>query len=128
MFDVLVMVITSVIREKGESQNRGNLKTKHPKFSEKQKCAYQGVRNICFLENLACFVFRLSHFEILTFALLPTITVISLTIGFCLQTYLRNLFGFKDLLLRHNFPNSLARPSQILLLVLLIILCQKLPL
>ena len=93
MFDVLVMVITSVIREKGESQNRGNLKTKHPKFSEKQKW----VRNICFLENLACFVFRLSHFEILTFALLPTITVISLIIGFCLQTYLRNLFGFKDL-------------------------------
>ena len=29
--------ISSVIRQKGNSQNRGNKKTKHAKFSEKQR-------------------------------------------------------------------------------------------
>ena len=46
---------SSVIRQKGESQNGCFKKTKHAKFSEKRTCAYQGVRK--FLENLACFVF-----------------------------------------------------------------------
>ena len=35
-------------------------------------CAYQGVRNVCFLENLACFVSCDTRFEIRPFALLPT--------------------------------------------------------
>ena len=70
----------SVIRQKGESQNGCFKKTKYAKFSEKQTvltpwyahilkqtcswtlsvvrmCAYQGVRNVRFSENLACFVF-----------------------------------------------------------------------
>ena len=39
----------SVIRKKGESQDGGNKKTKHSKFSEKRtfltpKCAHVGVR------------------------------------------------------------------------------------
>ena len=38
-------------------------------------CAYQGVRNICFSENLASFVSRYLHFEIRPFALLPTINI-----------------------------------------------------
>ena len=46
---------SSVIRQKGESQNGCFKKTKHAKFSEKRTCAYQGVRK--FSENLACFVF-----------------------------------------------------------------------
>ena len=61
-----------IITEKGESQNGGNKKTKHTKFSEKanisypliraRTCEYQGVRNICFSESLACFVFLLPPF------------------------------------------------------------------
>ena len=73
---------SSVIRQKGESQNRCFKKTKRAKFSEKRTflppppplirtrtCAYQGVRNACFSENLSCFVF----FEtpVLRFAFLP---------------------------------------------------------
>ena len=41
----------------GESQNGCFKKTKQGKFSEKRTCAYQGVRNLCFSEKLACFVF-----------------------------------------------------------------------
>ena len=63
-------VILSVIRQKGESQNGCFKKTEYAKFSEKQKfftpwyahvrtCAYQGVRNAPFLENLSCFAFLL---------------------------------------------------------------------
>ena len=63
---------SSVIRQKGESQNGCFKKTKHAKFSEKNEhflppnipdehllrtCAYQGVRNVRLLENLVCFVF-----------------------------------------------------------------------
>ena len=55
-------VKSSVIRQKGESQNGCFKKTKHAKFSKKRifltrTCAYQGARNIRFSENLACFVF-----------------------------------------------------------------------
>ena len=59
--------ISSVIRQKGESQNGCFKKTKHAKFSEKQTfltpdmhtctCDYQGVRIVRFSENLACIVF-----------------------------------------------------------------------
>ena len=55
---------SSVLSQKGESQNWCFKKTKHAKFSEKWTfvtpwCArtYQGVRNVRFSENLACFVF-----------------------------------------------------------------------
>ena len=52
--------------QKGESQNGGNKKAKHPKFSENKHflppdmhtyVAYQGIRNVRFSENLACFTF-----------------------------------------------------------------------
>ena len=33
-------------------------------------CAYQGLRNVRFSENLACFVFLKTHFEIRPFTLL----------------------------------------------------------
>ena len=63
---------SSVIRQKGESQT--DISKKIPKKTTKQSmptekrtfiaslmcirtCAYQGVRNVCFLENVACFVF-----------------------------------------------------------------------
>ena len=58
---------SSVIKPKGEFQNACFKKTKHAKFSEKmhisyslirtRTCAYQGVRNVHFSENLVCFVF-----------------------------------------------------------------------
>ena len=61
-----------VIRLKDGSQNRGNKKTKHAKFSEKTNisyplictytCAYQGMRNTRFAENLVGFVFLLPPF------------------------------------------------------------------
>ena len=54
---------SSIIRQKDESQNGGNKKTKETKFSEKMNisytltrthtCAYQGVRNVSYSENLA---------------------------------------------------------------------------
>ena len=47
---------SSVIRQKGESQDGGNKKTKQAKFSE-NRTFLKGVRNIRFSENLACFVF-----------------------------------------------------------------------
>ena len=56
----------SVIRQKSKSQNGCFKKTKHAKFSEMnifypllctRSCAYQGVKDIHFLENLAWFVF-----------------------------------------------------------------------
>ena len=52
-----------VIRQKGQSQNGCFKKTKHVKFSEKRtfltprSCAHPGLRNVCFSENLTCFVF-----------------------------------------------------------------------
>ena len=58
-------------KAKGESQNGGNKNAKHAKFSEKyvyvsggkiRTCAYQGVKNVRFSENLARFVFLLPPF------------------------------------------------------------------
>ena len=55
--------ISSVIRQKGESLNGCFKKAKHAKISGEQTfltiraCAYQGVRNVCFSEILACFTF-----------------------------------------------------------------------
>ena len=46
-------VKSSVIRQRGESQNGGNKKAKHAKLP--RTCAYQGVRNIHLSENFfAC--------------------------------------------------------------------------
>ena len=72
-------LIPSVIRQKGESQNGCFQKTKHRKFSEHflptntHTCAYHGVRNVRFSENLACLFPWNTGFEIRPFALLPTI-------------------------------------------------------
>ena len=58
---------SSVIRHKDESPNGCFKKTKYVKIFRKTKVSYplmctptrvyQGVRNFCFLENLACFDF-----------------------------------------------------------------------
>ena len=56
-------VASSVIRQKGESQNGFHKKTRSTSFSEKQtfltliRTTYQGVRNVCFSKMLVCFVF-----------------------------------------------------------------------
>ena len=68
--DLLVTFIMSVRGQKGESQNGCFKKAKHAKFSEKRTFLtpnfpkkliflgpYQRVRNVCFSENLTCFVF-----------------------------------------------------------------------
>ena len=54
---------TSIIRQKGESQNERFKKTKQAKFSEKTNISYplrvriRGWEKFVFSENLACFVF-----------------------------------------------------------------------
>ena len=53
--------VSSVIRQKSESQNGGNKKTKHAKFSQKTNISYPLIR-ICYI-----------RFEIRPFALLPTV-------------------------------------------------------
>ena len=63
---------SSVIRQKGESQNCGNKGSKARQIFRKtnisyplirtRKCAYQGVRNVRFSENLACSAFLLPPF------------------------------------------------------------------
>ena len=69
-----------VIRQKGESQNGCFKKTKHANFSEKRTFltrwyahvrVEQGVRNVCFSENLACFVILKHLFWDSPFAVLP---------------------------------------------------------
>ena len=69
-------VNSSVIGQRGESQNGDNKKANHAKFSEKRTFltpwyardtfshvrAYHGVRNVCFSENLTCFAFLLLPF------------------------------------------------------------------
>ena len=72
--NMLEAVKLSVIRQKGETQNGCFKKTKYAKFSEKftcvyegvrhtqRACAYQGIRNVSFLENLTCFVFLKHQF------------------------------------------------------------------
>ena len=58
----MLMSKSPVIKQKGKSQKGCFKNTKHDKFSEKRTfltlwCAYQGVRNVRFSKNLACFVF-----------------------------------------------------------------------
>ena len=83
---------TSVIRQKGESENVCFKKTKHAKFSQKRTflthdthmyMCLSVVRNVCFSENLACFVFLKHPFWNRPFALLPTIKAIEqkITVG-----------------------------------------------
>ena len=78
-----------VIRPKGESQNGCFKKTNEAKFSKNisyplirtRMCAYQGVRNVCFSENLACFVFVKhpfwdSPFRLITDNVIPHFTAL----------------------------------------------------
>ena len=99
---------SSVIRRKGESQNRCCKKTKHVKFSEKRtfltywyahvRVHNQGVRNVHFLENLACFVF-LKHLFWDTPFYLITDEFYSITdfLPFFYQVFIRFLSGFSFL-------------------------------
>ena len=67
VFSLFYRINSSVMRQKGESQNGCFKKTKHVKFSEKRTfftrwyahdtSAYQGVKNVRFSEILTCFVF-----------------------------------------------------------------------
>ena len=73
---------SSVIRQKGESQNEGFKKTKHAKFSAKQafltswhphvRVRIRGVRNVCFQKIYPALFSWNTRFEICPFALLPT--------------------------------------------------------
>ena len=65
---VSVSAVSSIIRQKGESQNGGNKKTKHVIISEKRTFltpfdAHTYVSHVfIFSEHLACFVFLLPPF------------------------------------------------------------------
>ena len=67
---------SSVIRQKGESQNGGNKKTKYAKFAEKRTFLTPwyvcGVRNFVFREIWRILFSCYLHFEIHPFALLPS--------------------------------------------------------
>ena len=52
----MLMLRKNVIRQKGESQKGVSRKQSTPNF-QKTNIAYQGVRNVCFSEILACFAF-----------------------------------------------------------------------
>ena len=91
LVDKISSFISSVIRQKGESQNECFKKAKHAKISEKQTlltplirtrtCAHQEVRNVCFSEILACFLETL----VLRFALLPYFRRFQLLIQLMIQ-------------------------------------------
>ena len=82
------MDTTSVIRQKSESQNGGNKKAKHAKFSEKRTfltpwyghvlVRVRGYKMFVFPKNLACLLSCYLRFEIHPFALLPTTNQIQL--------------------------------------------------
>ena len=60
-------VLSPVIRQKGGSQNGSSKKQSTPNFPKNEHFlpptyAYQGVRNVRFSENLACFVFLVPPF------------------------------------------------------------------
>ena len=71
---------SSVVRQKDETQNGGNKKTRHAKFSKKTNIfyflictgtyAYHGVSNVRFSENLLRFVFLLPQFWDSSFCLI----------------------------------------------------------
>ena len=89
---------SSVIRQKGEPQNGCFKKTKHAKFSEKRKCAYQGIKMFVFRKIWRALFSWNTHFEIRPFALLLTIYCSKLILLLKLfnvldeKYYLRGLF------------------------------------
>ena len=89
---------SSVIRQKGESQNGCFKKTKHAKFSEKRTCAYQGIKMFVFRKIWRALFPWNTHFEIRPFALLLTIYCSKLILLLKLfnvldeKYYLRGLF------------------------------------
>ena len=65
-----------------------------------RKCAYQGERNVSFSENLACFVFINTHFEIHLFVLLPTNNVQAPNISaFATWSSMESIFRFEPALI-----------------------------
>ena len=72
-------LISSVLRQNGKSQNRGNKETKHAKFSEKtnisyplirsRTCAYYGIRNFRFFRKFYVLCFLVT--SVLRFAFFP---------------------------------------------------------
>ena len=69
----------SVIRQKGDLKTEVTRKQSTPNFPKKEHFlppdtrAYEGVRNVCFSENLTCFVSFYLRFEVRPFTLLPMI-------------------------------------------------------
>ena len=68
-----VKVLSSVIRQKGESQNECFKKAKHANISEKQTCVcVSGGKKCLFFGNFGVLCFQNTCFEIRHFALFPT--------------------------------------------------------
>ena len=62
-----------------ESKARQNFRKTDMSYISLRTCAYQGVRNVCFSEILACFAFLNTRFESRPFALIPTIKFMKVT-------------------------------------------------
>ena len=75
---------SSVIWEKVESQNGGNKNTKH--------ATHQGVKNVRFSENVACFVFLLPPFWDSTFSHITDEMYVTITILEWLVIYMAFMF------------------------------------
>ena len=96
------------MRQKGESKNRCYKKNKACQiFQKANTCTYQGVRNVRFSKNLACFVFIVT--PVLRFILLPyyrrilrrlkgSIKHLVKELYHCLNSVLQKLVAFQSLI------------------------------
>ena len=98
---VKVSLNSSIITQKGESQNGCLKKTARQIFQKTnmsypvmgiRTCACQGVRNICFLENLACFIFLKHPFWDLPFCLITNESPNSSKFVHLSQNYIIHLY------------------------------------
>ena len=114
-------VTSSVVSQKGESQNGCFKKTKHVNFYFRKtnisylvirtyKCAYQEVRYVRFSENLACFLFLEhpfwdSHFCLITDDL-NNLTIVHIILEIKSSIRKCNVLGMK-----HGTPRSESKPT-----------------
>ena len=124
--------ISSVTRQKGESQNGCFKKTKHAKFSEKQTfltswyahaqvpldtlryrtCAYQVVIDVCFSGNLACFVFLKHPFWDSPFSLITTISALHFVISILMVFISLSIFMIKNATINPPDTNAVSKTNE----------------
>ena len=110
--------ISSVTRQKGESQNGCFKKTKHAKFSEKTNISFllirtrQEVRNVRFTENLACFVFLKHPFWDSPFSLITTISALHFVISILMVFISLSIFMIKNATINPPDTNAVSKTNE----------------